>query len=251
MPTRPAPQKAQSAPKRSAAPDREKTSGRPMRWTRHDFILQLAVVILGVVVTFVGSGLVSRWREAREVRTVMQLVYEELRADRETLANFCEEMAYDRQGMLHLLENDMDYRRIPADTLRKYQSILGRVRSFGPRTDALEVLRSSGTITAIRDKALLLEIMECYSWMANLSDGAEQYRTQKMNALNHLFTTEVKKPFVTMQPEQWWQTLLDDPMCMAFLSSMTTYFGESIYNGKAVGRLDRVMAKLDEKYKFE
>lgn len=240
--------RAEKSAKPAAKTDAPK---RANRWTRHDFILQLAVVILGVVVTFAGSGLVERWRQAREVRTVMQLVYEELKANRESLADICEEMAYDRQGMLHLIEHDMDYRRVPVDTLRKYQSILGRLREFAPRTDALDMLRTSGTITAVRDKALLLDILECYSWMTRFAEGTKGYTAQKSQSLNHLFASGVKRSLSSMQPEEWWQTLLADPMCAAFLSSMTSYFEKTIYDGSAVERIDRVMAALDEKYGFE
>lgn len=223
-----------------------------MRWTRHDFLLQLAVVILGVVVTFVGSGLVGRWREAREVRTVMQLVYEELKSDREILTSICENLAYDRQGMMQLREHDLDYRRVPLDTLRKYQGMLGRIRGFAPRADALEVLRTSGSISSIEDKALLLDILECYSWMNDLATGVNDYNDQKTASLNHLFASgTMPSSMEHLEPLEWWRIQLNDPMCSVFLGSMTNYFGTNIYDGSAVGRVDRVLAKLNEKYRFE
>ena len=42
----------------------------------------LSVVIIGIVVTFAGSGLIERWRVAREVRATMLLVHAELETNR-------------------------------------------------------------------------------------------------------------------------------------------------------------------------
>lgn len=237
----------------AAAPAARAASAKDRpRWTWREYALQFSVVILGVMVTFVGSGLIERGRAKREVRTVMQLVYEELKSDRELLEFICGELAYDRQGMLHLREHDMDYRRVPIDTLRKYQTLLGRLRDFSPRTDALEVLRSSGTISSVGDKALLLDILECYSWMNDLASGVHSYNSQKIASLNHLFAAgTLPSSMENMEPLTWWRTMMSDPMCAAFFGSMTGYFGNSIYDGSAVGRVDGVMEQLRDKYRLE
>lgn len=58
-------------------------SGSPLfNWTWRDYALQLSVVIIGIVVTFAGSGLIERWRVAREVRATMLLVHAELETNR-------------------------------------------------------------------------------------------------------------------------------------------------------------------------
>ena len=57
--------------------------GKPaFNWTWRDYALQLSVVIIGIVVTFAGSGLIERWRVAREVRATMLLVHAELETNR-------------------------------------------------------------------------------------------------------------------------------------------------------------------------
>lgn len=249
---RPAEKPAARPEKNAAAAGRKHPADRAFHWTLGDYLLQLSVVVIGVMITFIGSGLVSRWQKAREVRTVMQLVYEELKTDRELLEFICGELAYDRQGMLHLREHDMDYRRVPVDTLRKYQTLLGRLRDFSPRSDALEVLRSSGSISSVGDKALLFDILECYSWMNDLASGVNSYNSQKIGSLNHLFAAgTLPSSMENMEPLTWWRTMLSDPMCAAFFGSMTGYFGNSIYNGSAVGRVDSVMETLNAKYGFE
>lgn len=52
----------------------KKSKSFPAR-TWREYALQLSVVIIGIVVTFAGSGLIERWRVAREVRATMLLVH--------------------------------------------------------------------------------------------------------------------------------------------------------------------------------
>ncbi len=219
------------------------------RWTFRDFALQLAVVILGVVVTFVGSGLINRWQESRRVKVMMQLVYEELRTNRTQLEAICNLLDRDRRAMALLAEHDMDYRTIPVDSLKKYQFVLGNLSNFKSQNDALEVLRSSGLVTAVADKQLLFEILGCYSWMERFSDAIDTYNAQKVTSLNHLFSGGCD--FRGSDAVDNWRMILNDPMCVAFFGAMNNYFGRELLLGGAVGKVDAVMEMLKDKYRFE
>ena len=220
-------------------------------WTWRDYVLQLSVVVIGVMVTFIGSGLVGRWREAREVRTVMQLVYEELKTNRIRVESICNSLSYDRRGMVLLSDYRMDYTRIPVDSLEKYQLILGRIRKLEPRTDALEILRSFGSVTSVEDKTMLLDILECYSWMNSFSGSVVTYNEQKMNTWNHLFSNGMNGTIGGADPVESWRTMMDDTVCAAFLGTMSNYFGEELLSGGGVRKIDRVTEMLNEKYRFE
>lgn len=221
-----------------------------LRWTWREYVLQLSVVILGVVVTFVGSGLVERWQEQRKVGEVMSLVYEELRTNRSEMERVCRSLNYDRCGMEMLQEYEMDYRRTPVDSLKKYQYIIGRMRNFRPQQDALEVLRSSGTITAVGDKRLLFDILECYSWMTDFSAAIDKYNDQKLSSLNHLFANGLTGSIGGPDPVETWRTLMGDPMCAAFIGTMQEWFGAKMLNGGAVSKIDDALKKLGDKYGF-
>ena len=117
--------------------------GKPaFNWTWRDYALQLSVVIIGIVVTFAGSGLISRWASQRQVRTVMQLVVSELEQNREMLRDVYSNLDYDRRGMLMFMEYD-ELEDIPADSLAHYSLLLSYLPSYRPQQEALEVLKSS------------------------------------------------------------------------------------------------------------
>lgn len=219
------------------------------RWTLREYLLQLSVVVLGVVVTFIGSGLVGRWQESRRVRTVMQLVYEKLQTNRDQLVSICKLLDRDRRGMALIREHDMDYRSIPVDSLEKFQFILGNLSDFKLQTDALEVLRSSDLITGVEDKQLLFEILGCYSWMGCFSNTADTCNAQKPTSLNHLFSQ--RSVFGGADVLENWRMMMSDPMCTAFIVSMGNYFGSKILQGGAVGRVDDAMELLRDKYRLQ
>ena len=220
------------------------------RWTWRDYVLQFSVVILGVMVTFVGSGMIERARDRREVHTVMQLVCEELKSNRDDVEAICRRLSMERDGIRLVRDSGLDYRRLPADLLRKYQFILGSLRTFVPRVDALEVLRTSGTITSVDDKTLLFEVLECYTRLNSLSSSIDTYNDQKIQSLNHLFSNGGRMD-ADMNPSEYWQLLLNDPRCAAFFGAMTNYFGDRLLGGGAVADVERVIDKLNEKYRFE
>lgn len=137
--------------------------GKPaFNWTWRDYALQLSVVIIGIVVTFAGSGLISRWASQRQVRTVMQLVVSELEQNREMLRDVYSNLDYDRRGMLMFMEYD-ELEDIPADSLAHYSLLLSYLPSYRPQQEALEVLKSSDIVSAVGDKQFLADIFGCYN----------------------------------------------------------------------------------------
>lgn len=220
------------------------------RWTWREYALQLSVVILGVVVTFVGSGVVERWRQARNVRTVMQLVVEELKANRSNLEHVCEKLRYDRQGMLMFQHYDMDVDRIPADSLLKYNYIIGAVRDFSPRSDALEVLKASGAIVSVGDKQLLLEVLACYTSLEEFAKNVGFYNKQKIGAMNHLFANQTDFS-MNGNPLESWKSMMNDPLCAAFIGTSAYFFGGDDYFTKNIDDVEHAVAALTEKYGFE
>lgn len=188
---------------------RRSEGGRP--WG--DYARQLLVVIVGVALTLAGAGLIERWREARQVRSVMQLVYDELKTDRELTEEVC-------RGIALLEEYGGDIRRMPADTLEKYRSAVERTADFALQSDALEVLRSSGAMTAVDDKQLLFEVLECYTLLERFGAAVENYNDR--------------------------ETASGDPMRAA----RADCFGPEALDGEAAEHVDRVLRQLDERYGF-
>lgn len=221
------------------------------KWTWKEYSLQLLVVLVGVIVTLIGSGMVTRWQEQRKVRSVMQLVYGELKTNGVEMDRICRHLDHDRRGMLLLQKHGMDYRTVPVDSLKKYQYILGETDTFELRSDALDVLRTTGTITSVSDRQMLFEVLECYSRMEHFAASVEKYNDQKMLSLNHLFAAGLDGSIGGSDPVETWRVMMNDRMCSAFIGMMGNWFGNDLTEGEAVARIGRVVETLNEKYRFE
>ncbi|MFB0956644.1 MAG: hypothetical protein QMB43_06810 [Alistipes putredinis] len=111
--------------------------GKPaFNWTWRDYALQLSVVIIGIVVTFAGSGLIERWRVAREVRATMLLVHAELETNRADFMQVWDYQQWEMRACKFLTDNRRDLKRIPSDTLASFDPVYGRIHFFHPRRDA-------------------------------------------------------------------------------------------------------------------
>lgn len=248
---------AKASPKKGARGSQRTAHGTPPaangggKWTWKEYSLQLLVVLVGVIVTLIGSGMVTRWQEQRKVRSVMQLVYGELKTNGVEMDRICRHLDHDRRGMLLLQKHGMDYRTVPVDSLKKYQYILGETDTFELRSDALDVLRTTGTITSVSDRQMLFEVLECYSRMEHFAASVEKYNDQKMLSLNHLFAAGLDGSIGGSDPVETWRVMMNDRMCSAFIGMMGNWFGNDLTEGEAVARIGRVVETLNKKYRFE
>ena len=197
--------------------------GKPaFNWTWRDYALQLSVVIIGIVVTFAGSGLISRWASQRQVRTVMQLVVSELEQNREMLRDVYSNLDYDRRGMLMFMEYD-ELEDIPADSLAHYSLLLSYLPSYRPQQEALEVLK----------------------------ENVAMYSGRKQDAQNHLFVNTPGFSLAPMGTYGSWKIIFEDPLCAAFIGTSAYFFGGGDYFGHMIRAVDDVIASINKKYRFE
>lgn len=225
------------------------------KWTWREYALQLSVVIIGIVVTFVGSDLISRWSRQRQVRTVMRMIVGELNTNREHLDRCCDRLILDRQGMLMFDCYERDVERIPADSLERYMSMLGSTQDFLPQSDALEVLKTSGAIQSVRDNGLLMQILGCYRALEEFGREVDNYNRRKQEAMDHFLANaspELLNRYSSLGFREAWRAMLADPLCVSFVGMMANYF-EYDYNDYLTGDIGgcrKTIAAINEKYRF-
>lgn len=237
------------SPARPAANLKERKSA--LRWTWREYALQLSVVIIGIVVTFAGSDLISRWSRQRQVKTVMQLVVSELERNREQLYEVCASLYYDQRGMLMLQEYDLDVEAVPLDSLDHYRYLLSRLHTYRPQQDALEVLKSSDVISAVGDKQLLVDILGCYNRLNDFRDQVILYSDRKREAQNHLFANSAGFSIGGGDQRRSWRTIMADPMCAAFLGTSAYFFGFANNFDEKIAAVDSTIALIETKYRIE
>lgn len=228
------------------------TAGKPsLGWTWRDYALQLSVVIIGIVVTFVGSNLIAHWARQRQVKTVMQLVAGELEENREQLREVCASLVYDQQGMLMLMDYDMDIEAVPLDSLENYRYILSRLHAYSPLQNVLEVLKSSDVVSAVGDKQLLVDIFGCYNRLNDFREQVLLYSDRKREAQNHLFTNNTGFSVGGGDQRRSWRGIMADPMCAAFLGTSAYFFGANNNFSEKIAAVDLTIDRIKDKYGFE
>lgn len=153
------------------------------KWRLGDYFRQLSIVVVGIVVTFLGSDLISNHSRQKEVRTTMQMVIEELKYNKLQLKDFGKAYEMDRQMAIKLVENDFNTENIPMDTLQKYERFFAGIYTFNYTTDALEVLKSSSLMQQVSDKRLLLDILRTYDKLKSTSVEINSYCDLKKEVL--------------------------------------------------------------------
>lgn len=252
------------SPRRAGGSVRSDAPGRPDRsvrntktlntlshWTWRDYALQLSVVVIGIVVTFAGSGVIERWRVAREVRATMQLVHAELETNRADFMQVWDYQQWEIAACKQLTDNRRDLKRIPPDTMASFDPVYGRIHFFHPRRDAFEVLKNSGLMSSVPDKDFLLSVTQGYAALANLEENISMYFQMKLTAQNDMtkaFSEKQRECFYTGSMYERWECIFSVPCFAEFLLTAPYYFPEG-YIERLLAHVDRAAQAIETKYR--
>lgn len=215
--------------------------------------LQLSVVIIGIVVTFAGSGLIERWRVAREVRATMLLVHAELETNRADFMQVWDYQQWEMRACKRLTDNRRDLKRIPSDTLASFDPVYGRIHFFHPRRDAFEVLKNSGLMSSVSDKDFLLAVTQGYAVLADLEENISMYYQLKLTAQNDMskdFSEKQRERFYTGDMYERWECIFSVPCFAEFMLTAPYYFPEGYIEG-LLADVDRSIRAIEAKYKLD
>lgn len=142
-------------------------------WKIGDFILQLLVVILGIVVTFAAGNAVSERTKAKEVAKAMEIVKNELERNLEDFDQITERLRLEQRICRYIRSYEKHIEEASADTLRKYLSMPFQVSSFIPASDAMEMLRASSLLPNVENKELVLDILKAYNGLQEVKETVD------------------------------------------------------------------------------
>ena len=86
-------------------------------WQVGDYIRQTSIVVIGVLITFAGSELVTQNSEKKDIQATMSLIRDELKSNRENYESIVSEFREDERLSSLLVEHDLKHRTIPEDSL--------------------------------------------------------------------------------------------------------------------------------------
>ncbi|MCC8036383.1 MAG: hypothetical protein LIO77_10770 [Rikenellaceae bacterium] len=143
------------------------------------YLRELSVIIVGILITVMITGIVSNFSRQRELRGMLSRVTEELRQNVDAVNHAREYYAREQRGF-DILKSSMDnILTVPTDTLEKYRFIIGSIHSLETKNDAYEVLKNSILTQYIRKKGLMTELSAAYGRLDILGKQLDEYSSQK------------------------------------------------------------------------
>jgi hypothetical protein len=155
-------------------------------WKAGDFFRQLATVVIGIVITFGGSGLIQRAADRKEAKHLLGMVKSELEGNAFQARGQKEWFEYEKNGARAIRPYIDDPEALPIDTLLKYINIQSS-RLHPATSNAFTILKSSGSIQSIKDKRFLLDLFSAYDAMAACNSNAISYTEAKSRMWQNYF----------------------------------------------------------------
>ncbi len=221
-------------------------------WRLGDFVRQVAVVVIGVVITFMGSDLITQNSEKKDIQSTMSLIRDELKSNREKYEDIVAEFREDEALSTLLAEHDMKIRTIPEDSLRQYATVLGHIRGFSYTQDALDILKNSMLMQKISDKELLLQLTKVYEALNGFKLTMTEYYEMKDQIMTpfNLALTDEQMHWLYEGGYEAWDIYLSDISVRNFLRVAQMYFTPD-YVGNVGKRIDKAIQIIEEKYHLE
>ena len=131
------------------------------------YLRELSIIVAGVAITLSASLWIGQKSEKKDMKLYLKSIRIELE---ENMKEFDKVMAYhslEANYTMYLLSHDIESRHI--DSLAYYANICCQsLQTFSFKTNAFEMLKSSGVLRLLDDKELVLALWNTYDELSEL-----------------------------------------------------------------------------------
>lgn len=218
-------------------------------WRIGEYLRQLSIVILGIVVTFVGSNLISGYSKSKEVASVMRLVKAELQNNQRKLEHVQQLTDHYLRLCNILIAEDFDYKKVPHDTLVKYKYTTSRFTFFDYSENSLEVLKNSSLMQHVEDKDFLISLTQTYESMRGLSGAVSSFYERKIEAWNSFAKDVADEDTRAMRSdtESFYRIMLSSQAIRTHMSHIYGFFDPDAFNNLH-NKLSATILSIEQKY---
>lgn len=124
-----------------------------------DFVCNFTAVVLGIILTFMGSDWIEERNTQRDVKSALQLV----QTNRNTILSGKQRIEREIRAAHFLLRNKDSLLVVSEDSVNYYCNLPFQTSFITFTTDALELMKSSALFSQIKDKQLGLSIIQAYA----------------------------------------------------------------------------------------
>lgn len=222
-------------------------------WRIGDYIRQFSIVAAGVIVTFMGSDLISNHNQQKEVASVMQFIKSELEQNKKDVENLYVRVSLDRTMGQYIADCDYDVRKIPVDTLQKYRWFITSTSGLKYTSDALEVLKNSSLMQQVNDKKMLLNLVKSYDLLRQMKvDVAEFYRIKGdiLTPIILSMSRSDKDKIMGNSIYESYEMILENTEMQNFCTIATGFLDENLFSN-ALENIDKNIKDISQQYPAE
>lgn len=218
-------------------------------WRPGDYVRQISVVVIGILITFAGSNLITNCSEKRDVQDIMLLIRDEMENNRDRFKGAIAEFNIDERISTLLVEHDMKLQTIPEDSLRQFGFVLGHYRIFSYQKNAMDMLKSSMLMQKISDKEFLLSLIGAYETLENFKFLITDYYDLKDQVISpfHMSLTDEQYNSLLKGGYEMWEIYLSNNQVRNFMRMPMDFF-HSKYKKGVERELDKIIQAIEEKY---
>ena len=224
----------------------QKSKWNPRNWKLGEYTRQLSIVVLGIVITFLGSAAIGSIKEHKEVRTALRLVVSELQENKNTLNEVINRIQLEKDAACFLYRDKDNLASAPADTLNEYFIVPFQLTLERPTNDALELMKTSGIFPKLDDEKLGLQIIKTYNEMQLAIDSYSYFNKIKEEGIKIISANLENKLilFESESPVTIWNTVLKDPMGEVILKQTMAIY-QSEYIEAAILIIDETIKEIE------
>jgi hypothetical protein len=141
------------------------------------YLRELSVVVAGIAITLIASDRISNSNEKKDLRRYLSAVKIELEENLEIVKEKREFYQKSAQFGNYLRARKID--EIDVDSLRKYNDLTAFIFFLTYKSSSFEMLKVSGVMRLIKDKALLNAIIDCYTMLEETKYDSDMYMNKK------------------------------------------------------------------------
>lgn len=159
----------------------------PRKGQTGNYVIQLLIVILGILITFQGSALIEKRAQRREAAYILSMVKDELEKNRSNVKYQRELLEFEYAGAKAMKPYINRPGDIHADSIGKYVSVITGTKNYGFVANSFEVLKNSARFQTIGNKELLRDLFKIYEGLENFSNGINSYNSMKRTGMEDFF----------------------------------------------------------------
>jgi len=173
------------------------------KWRIGEYLRELSVIVIGIAITFWGSGLINDINTRKSLKQELIAVESELMENEKEITEVLR--FYSDLYKYRLLLSAGDIQKADKDSLRKYQYTITNIVSYNYKKDAFDMLKYSGGLKEIKDKNKIMSIMECYMLMEQAKEVHDSYMNSKINLIlnNYMNTDNLRDVDLTLGDKKY------------------------------------------------